>query len=62
MRTTLNISDEILHKAEELTGVDEKTSLVDLGLKALIAQESRRRLAELGGSQKRLRSVPRRRF
>ena len=49
MRTTLNIDDDILKKASELTGVKEKTSLVRLGLEALIAQESSRRLAELGG-------------
>ena len=60
MRTTLNIDDDILKKASELTGVKEKTSLVRLGLEALIAQESSRRLAELGGAEKDLRSIPRR--
>jgi Arc/MetJ family transcription regulator len=62
MRTTLNIDDQILEKASQLTGVREKTSLVRMGLEALIARESARRLADLGGTEKDLRSVPRRRF
>ena len=61
MRTTLNIDDSILRDAAKLTGVKEKTSLVRLGLEALISRESARRLAELGGSEKHLRSVRRRR-
>ena len=61
MRTTLNIDDTLLKKASLLTGVDEKTSLVRLGLKALIAQESAKRLAKLGGTEKGLRRIPRRR-
>ncbi len=61
MRTTLNIDDEILRRASELTGIKEKTSLVRLGLEALIARESRQRLADLGGTEKNLQPVPRRR-
>jgi len=61
MRTTLNIEDELLDKAKKLTGVKEKTSLVRLGLEALIARESGKRLAKLGGTEKKLKSVPRRR-
>ena len=61
MRTTLNINDDILEKASRLTGVKEKTALVRLGLEALIASESSRRLARLGGTEKGLRSIPRRR-
>jgi len=61
MRTTLNIDDELLAKASELTGVREKTALVRRGLEALIALESARRLAALGGSEKQLEPPPRRR-
>ncbi|HNS19285.1 MAG TPA: type II toxin-antitoxin system VapB family antitoxin [Sedimentisphaerales bacterium] len=60
MRTTLNVDDGLVAKASELTGIDEKTSLVRMGLEALIAQKSAQRLAKLGGTEKRLR-VPRRR-
>ena len=62
MRTTLNINEELYDKAAEMSGVREKTALVHLGLKTLIAREAARRLAKLGGSQKRLKPVRRRRF
>jgi Arc/MetJ family transcription regulator len=61
MRTTLNIDEKTLAKAARLTGVRQKTQLVRLGLEALIAQESARELAARGGSEPRLRPVPRRR-
>jgi len=61
MRTTLNIDDELLKKAASLTGIDEKTSLVRKGLETLIAVESAKRLARLGGTEKDLDQVPRRR-
>ena len=61
MRTTLNIEDELLAKAAELTGIKVKTSLVKLGLEALIARESAKRLAALGGTEKNLELIPRRR-
>lgn len=62
MRTTLNIEDELLNKAAKLTGIREKTSLVRLGLEALIARESGKRLAKLGGTEKKLEIIPRRRI
>ncbi len=61
MRTTLNIDEKILEKASRLTGISEKTALVRLGLEALIARENSRRLARLGGSEKELKAIPRRR-
>ena len=61
MRTTLNIDDKMIEKASRLTGISEKTALVRLGLEALIARESSKRLARLGGSEKGLKAVPRRR-
>lgn len=60
MRTTLNIDDATLARAAELTGVKEKTALVHLGLGALIAHASAQRLAALGGSERRLRPIRRR--
>ena len=61
MRTTLNIENELIEKASKLTGIKEKTSLVRLGLETLIAKESSRRLAKLGGSEKGIKPIPRRR-
>jgi hypothetical protein len=62
MRTTLNIEDVLLERASELTGIKEKTRLVKLGLEALIAKESARRLAKLGGTERQLKAIPRRRI
>jgi Arc/MetJ family transcription regulator len=61
MRTTLNIDDDLLREAQRLSGMSEKTAVVRAGLQALIALESARRLATLGGSERKLRRVPRRR-
>jgi Arc/MetJ family transcription regulator len=61
MRTTLNIDDDLVEKAAGLTGIKEKTSLVRLGLEALIARESGRRLARLGGTEPQLETPRRRR-
>ena len=61
MRTTLNIDDQLLKRAGQLTGVHEKTQLVRLGLEALISREAAKRLARLGGSDLHLRDIRRRR-
>jgi Arc/MetJ family transcription regulator len=61
MRTTLALDDELLVKAQSLTGLEEKTALVREALKALIERESARRLARLGGTDPKLTSIPRRR-
>lgn len=60
MRTTINIDNRLLEKASKLTGIQEKTALVRRGLEALIAIESSKRLAKLGGTEKSLRPIPRR--
>ena len=61
MRTTLNIDDSLLGRATQLSGLREKTAVVRAGLEALVARESAKRLAALGGSQKAVRRIPRRR-
>ena len=60
MRTTLNIDDELYAEAFALTGVKEKTALMNAGLKALVERESARRLAALAGSEPDLQPVSRR--
>jgi hypothetical protein len=60
MRTTLNIDDELIQKASKLTGIVEKTALARLGLQSLITLESGKRLAKLGGTEKKLSPIPRR--
>jgi Arc/MetJ family transcription regulator len=61
MRTTLALDDELVARAQELTGITEKSRLVLEALKALIARESARRLARLGGSEPEIGPAPRRR-
>jgi len=61
MRTTLNIDDKSLSTATRLTGVHKKTELVRMGLEALIAREAAKKLAALGGSDRKARVPPRRR-
>lgn len=60
MRTTLALDDDLLAKAQALTGVSEKTALIREALRALIQRESAKRLALLGGSEPQLDDVPRR--
>jgi Arc/MetJ family transcription regulator len=61
VRTTIRLDDALLADAERLTGMSERTALVNEGLRALIERESARRLARLGGSAPQLKPVPRRR-
>ena len=61
MRTTLNIDAELVKKASSLSGIQEKTALVREGLVALIARENSKRLAELGGSERAIKPIRRRR-
>jgi Arc/MetJ family transcription regulator len=61
MRTTIVIDKDLLARAEELTGIHEKTALVRAGLEALIAREAGKRLAALGGTMPELQPIPRRR-
>ena len=62
MRTTLTLDDELLGKAEEYTGLSEKTAIVREAMKALIERESARRLARMGGAARDLEAPPRRRL
>lgn len=61
MRTNIILKEDLFREASELTRITGKTELVHEGLKALVERESRRRLAALGGTEKGLRSIPRRR-
>ena len=42
IRTTVNIDDELLKEAQELTGISGKTAIVNASLKALVERESAR--------------------
>jgi len=61
MRATIALDDDMMAKAQALTGLTEKSSLIREALKALIERESARQLARLGGTRPRLKAPPRRR-
>ena len=61
MRTTLALDDDLVERAQSLTGLQEKSALVREALKALIERQSARRLALLGGTEPDLVAPPRRR-
>ena len=61
MRTTVNVDNELLAKAMELSGLSERNAVIRAGLVALIERESARRLARLGGCEPEIKPVRRRR-
>jgi Arc/MetJ family transcription regulator len=61
VRTTVTLDDDVVAKAAELSGTKETSALVRQGLETLIRVESARRLAALGGTDKKATAAPRRR-
>lgn len=61
MRTTVNLDEALLDRAQEISGVRERSALLKEALNALIQRESARRLARLGGTEPGLNETPRRR-
>lgn len=61
MNATVDLDDDLLAKARRMTGLDETSAVVRKALEALIQRESARQLADLGGSEPRTRTTPRRR-
>jgi len=57
MRTTLDLKEDLIEQARKMTGIQEKTALVHAGLAALIERAAARRLASLGGTMPRLKSI-----
>jgi Arc/MetJ family transcription regulator len=62
MRTTINLDDDLVARAQAYTGIKEKSALVREALKALVERESARRLALLGGTEPDVQPIPRRRM
>ncbi|GAA3678436.1 hypothetical protein GCM10022237_42320 [Nocardioides ginsengisoli] len=61
MRTTVTVDDDLVERAAELSGIEERSALVRAGLEALVRVEAGRRLAALGGSDPDATAAPRRR-
>ena len=61
MRTTVNLDDALLERAQRLSGLAERSAVLREALTALIQRESAQRLSRLGGSEKQLKTINRRR-
>lgn len=61
MRTTVTLDDELLRKAQEYSGIKEKSLLVNAALKLMIEWEASRRAAALGGTMPGIKAAPRKR-
>lgn len=59
MRTAIDLDDELVKTAQELTGITKKSALVCEALRALVEREAARRLAALGGASPEVERVPR---
>ncbi|MEI4270657.1 type II toxin-antitoxin system VapB family antitoxin [Klenkia sp. LSe6-5] len=57
----MTLDDELLARAQELTGTKERSALIRDSLELLVRVESGRRLAALGGSDPTAAVGPRRR-
>ena len=51
MRITITLDEELMRKAEEMTGIADPLFLIQEALKALIERESARRLADIVGTR-----------
>ena len=60
MRATVSLDDELLRRAQEYSGLSERTALLREALKALIEKEASRSLAALEGTMPDLKHVRRR--
>ncbi len=61
MRTTINLDDALLARAQKLSGLSERGQVLREALVALIQRESALRLARLGGTEPQLKPIVRRR-
>jgi hypothetical protein len=59
MRATVALDDDLVLKAQELSGVMERTALLREGLKALIHMKASHRLAAVGGTEPDLEEIKR---
>ncbi|MEI9996839.1 MAG: type II toxin-antitoxin system VapB family antitoxin [Rhizomicrobium sp.] len=57
----MSLDDDLIAKAREYSGLEEKSAIVHEALKSFVQQQAARRLARLGGSDPHARAAPRRR-
>lgn len=62
MRTTVDLDEDLVKKASEMTGITKKTQLLEEGLRALVRKEAYRQVAAMAGTMKGIKAAPRRSF
>jgi len=60
-RASLDSDDTLVAKASVLTGSNEKSALPKQSSRAQVERDSAKRLARLGGTERQLTAIPRRR-
>ncbi len=61
MRASVALDDELMRRAQEYTGLTERTAILREALRALIEREAGRRLLALAGTMPDLEDVRRQR-
>jgi len=61
-RTTVDLDEDLVNEAMKMTKITMKTALLEEGLKALITKAASMRLSELGGTEKKLKPIPRKKI
>jgi len=61
MRTTVDLDEELLRRAEAAEPSRTKKELLEKGLRALVAKSAARRLIALAGTMPNVKAPPRRR-
>jgi predicted transcriptional regulator len=59
MRATVALDDDLVRRAQELSGVTERSALLRESLKALIHLKTSSRLAAVGGTEPNLANIKR---
>lgn len=62
IKITVILRDDLVKEARRLTHIKDTSTLIHFSLERLIQEFAKKRLAALGGTQKNLRPIPRRRF
>ena len=62
MRTTVTLDDELMARAADYSGLNEKSAILRVALQSYIAREAGRRLARMGGSMPDYEPGPRKRY
>ncbi|WP_308916143.1 type II toxin-antitoxin system VapB family antitoxin [Jannaschia sp. LMIT008] len=62
MRTTVTLDDKLMRDAMEMTGIENRSQLIQKALRDMMHMEASRRLALMGGSDPNAEAPPRRRY